>query len=77
MLSDTNESNAQRNKLGLQATTSSALSNYRHTKRRKVVMQSKKPPSPLEFQVAACSMVWIFSGITQSLNHIKHTVDHK
>ena len=30
MLSDTNESNAQRNKLGLQATTSSALSSLRH-----------------------------------------------
>ena len=38
MLSDTNESNAQRNKLGLQATTSSALSSLRHTKRRIVVM---------------------------------------
>ena len=44
MLSDATESNAQGNKLSLQATTSSAISHFRktHLKQREVVMIARK-----------------------------------
>ena len=38
--------------------------------------QSKNPPSPSEFQDAACGMVWIFSGITQSSKKVNNKLTH-
>ena len=66
MLSDATESNTGRNKLSLQATTSSGISHFRktHLERREVVMEEK------EGREARHRKVGISFDLSISKNHL-------